>query len=274
MKITVLADNTVIARNARGEHGLAFAIDTGGNSLLFDTGQGLVLADNAQALGVDLGAVNTVVLSHGHYDHTGGVAAVLRQAAGTVTVHAHPDARLPKYHQDTTGVRDIGMSEETRETILGGRCRFLPSRQSVEVASGVHTTGEIPRQHLEEAIAESFCRDTQGRDPDLLLDDQALFLESSRGTVVILGCAHAGIINTLDHVQRRTSGKPIHAVIGGTHLRAATAERIHWTIRELRRFNINLLVPMHCTGQQSFAALWSAFPNTCQAGGAGAVFTF
>lgn len=274
MKITVLADNIVAARNARGEHGLSFVIDTGGNRLLFDTGQGLVLADNAQALGVDLGAVNAVVLSHGHYDHTSGLVAVLRQAAGAVTVHAHPDALLPKYHQDKTGVRDIGMSDETREAIHGGRCRFLPSRQSTEIAPGIRTTGEIPRQHLEEAISEPFYRDREGRAPDPLQDDQALFLETTQGSIILLGCAHAGIVNTLDHVQRLTCNKPIHAVIGGTHLRSATAERMHWTIRELRRFNIKLLIPMHCTGQKSVAALWSAFPNTCQVGGAGTVFEF
>jgi 7,8-dihydropterin-6-yl-methyl-4-(beta-D-ribofuranosyl)aminobenzene 5'-phosphate synthase len=82
------------------------------------------------------------------------------------------------------------------------------------------------------------------------------------------------MINTLAHIQRLTGKKPVHAVIGGTHLRSATAERMHWTIRKLRRFNINLLVPLHCTGRKSVAALWSAFPNTCQAGGAGTVFEF
>jgi 7,8-dihydropterin-6-yl-methyl-4-(beta-D-ribofuranosyl)aminobenzene 5'-phosphate synthase len=166
------------------------------------------------------------------------------------------------------------MSEETREAIHGGLCRFLPSRQSTEVAPGIWTTGEIPRLHPEESISEPFCRDPEGRQPDPLLDDQALILESLQGIIVLLGCAHAGMINTLAHIQRLTGKKPVHAVIGGTHLRSATAERMHWTIRKLRRFNINLLVPLHCTGRKSVAALWSAFPNTCQAGGAGTVFEF
>ena len=274
MKITVLADNTVTARNARGEHGLAFWLIAGERNLLFDTGQGLMLTDNAQTLHVDLTSVDTMVLSHGHYDHTGGLSTVLRQVAGVATVHAHPDALLPKYHQDKTGVRDIGVSAETRAAIISDRCRFEPSRQSVEVAPGIRTTGEIPRRHPEETITEPFCRDQQGNEPDLLLDDQALFLETTRGTIVLLGCAHAGMINTLDHIQKLTSNKPVHAVIGGTHLCAATAERVHWTIRELRRFNIKRLVPMHCTGQKSFAALWSAFPNNCQAGGVGIIFEF
>jgi 7,8-dihydropterin-6-yl-methyl-4-(beta-D-ribofuranosyl)aminobenzene 5'-phosphate synthase len=274
MKITILAENTAFARDVRGEHGLAFWIDTDEHCLLFDTGQGLVLTDNAQALRVDLDAVDMIVLSHGHYDHTGALSAVLRQAEATVLVYAHPDALLPKYHRDKTNVREIGMSTATRAAIVSGRCHFNPSRQSTEVALGIRTTGEIPRRHPEEAITEPFCRDPEGCEPDPLLDDQALFLETKQGTIVLLGCAHAGMINTLDHIQTLTGKKRIHAVMGGTHLRAATAERMHWTIRELRRFNIKLLVPMHCTGQKAVAALWSAFPNTCQTGGVGCVFEF
>jgi 7,8-dihydropterin-6-yl-methyl-4-(beta-D-ribofuranosyl)aminobenzene 5'-phosphate synthase len=274
MKITILADNTVAARNARGEHGLAFSIESGENCLLFDTGQGLVLADNAHALNVDLDAVDTIVLSHGHYDHTGGLAEILRVTAGPVAVHAHPDAILPKYQQGEAGVRDIGMPAQSQEAVRGGRCQFAASRQSAEVAPGIRTTGEIPRLHPEEAIAEPFCRDPEGRETDPLLDDQALFMGTAEGTAVLLGCAHSGIINTLDYIQSLTDGKPIRAVLGGMHLRSATEERMGWTIRELRRFNINTLVPMHCTGQRAAATLWAAFPHVCQAGGAGTVFEF
>ena len=274
MKITILADNTVNARNARGEHGLAFGIDTGENYLLFDTGQGFVLAANAQAFDVGLDAVDTIVLSHGHYDHTGGLSDVLRMTAGPVAVYAHPDALLPKYQRAEGGVRNIGMPVQCRDDMLGGRCRFTPSRQSMEVAPGIRTTGEIPRRHPEEAISEPFCRDPEGREADPLLDDQALFIGTAQGTVVLLGCAHSGIINTLDHVEALTDGKPVRAVMGGMHLRSTTEDRLQWTIRELRRFRISLLVPMHCTGQKAAAALWAAFPHVCQAGGAGTVFEF
>jgi 7,8-dihydropterin-6-yl-methyl-4-(beta-D-ribofuranosyl)aminobenzene 5'-phosphate synthase len=270
--IAVLADNTVAARGVQGEHGLAFWIDTGEHCLLFDTGQGLVLADNARALHLDLDAVDTIVLSHGHYDHTGGLVAVLRETDGRVTVHAHPDALLPKYRQGEAGVRDIGMPEPCRAAVLGERCRFAPSRQSAEVAPGMRTTGEIPRRHPEEAPGEAFWRDPEGRETDLLRDDQALFMETAQGTVVLLGCAHAGVINTLEHVRGLTAGRPIRAVLGGLHLRAAGEERLRWTTLALRRFEIDLLVPMHCTGQQAVAALGAAFPRACQTGGAGSTF--
>ena len=274
IKITVLSDNTVGTRDLRGEHGLAFWVETKCNCLLFDTGQGIVLSDNARALSLDLDAVDTIVLSHGHNDHTGGLADVLREAAGPVTVYAHPDALLPKFKQGDAGVRDIGMPAECRSAILSGQCKFTSSRQSVEVAPGIWTTGEIPRRHPEEAIAESFCRDPHGQEADLLPDDQALFMRAAQGTVVLLGCAHSGIINTLDQVQRLNEGKPVHCVIGGMHLRSATEERMAWTIRELRRFKISILAPMHCTGQKTAAALWMAFPDTCQPCGVGSRFEF
>ncbi len=273
-RMTVLADNTVVGRHVLGEHGLALWIDTGDRRLLFDTGQGMVLADNAQELGLDLASIDAIILSHGHYDHTGGLAGVLRQATHPVAVHAHSDALQPKYQRSEAGIRDIGMPVASREAMRGSRCCFVPSRQPIEVASGLWTTGEIPRRHPQETIPASFRRDPEGRQPDLLLDDQALFLETAQGTVVLLGCAHAGLLNTLDHIHELTDGRPMHAIIGGLHLRSASAARLAWTIDELRRFTIDLLVPMHCTGLPAVAALWAAFPHACQPGGVGVTFDF
>lgn len=274
MKIAVLADNTVVARNAKGEHGLAFWIERGRNRVLFDTGQGLVLASNAQALSFDLDAVDTIVLSHGHYDHTGGMAEVLPQSGRQVTIHVHPDALLPKYSKGDQGIRDIGIPPRAREAMLGGRCQFVASRQSVEIAPGIRTTGEIPRRHAEETVTTPFYRDPLATGPDPLLDDQALFIETTEGTVVLLGCAHSGVINTLDHVRELARGRPLCAAIGGMHLRAASDARIAWTMLELRRFGLNTLVPMHCTGEKAIAALWNAFPAACRPGGVGTVFNF
>lgn len=216
MRITILADNTVAARNARGEHGLAFSIESGENCLLFDTGQGLVLADNAHALNVDLDAVDTIVLSHGHYDHTGGLAEILHVTAGPVAVHVHPDAILPKYQQGEAGVRDIGIPAQSQEAVRSSRCPFAASRQSAEVAPGIWTTGEIPRLHPEEAIAEPFYRDREGRETDPLLDDQAQFMGTAEGTTVLVGCAHSGIINTLDYIQSLTDGKADFITLAGS----------------------------------------------------------
>lgn len=274
LRIRILADNTVAKPALRGEHGLAIWVASAETRLLFDTGQGLVLADNALALRVDLGAVDAIILSHGHYDHTGGLAAVLRPAQRAVTVHAHPAACEPKFRREDAGVRDIGMPADSRTALRGPTSRLVLSRQSTAVAPGIHTTGEIPRVHAEEALDRTFCCDPHGRETDPLSDDQALLIETAPGTVVLLGCAHAGVINTLDHVRELTAGRPIHAVIGGLHLRSATAARLAWTLQSLRRFEIGLIAPLHCTGQKANAALWAAFPDACQPCGVGTLFEF
>jgi 7,8-dihydropterin-6-yl-methyl-4-(beta-D-ribofuranosyl)aminobenzene 5'-phosphate synthase len=273
-QIIILVDNTVAASGIRGEHGLAFWMETAGRRLLFDTGQGLVLKDNALALRLDLGSTDTVVLSHGHYDHTGGLTSVIKQATGVVRVYMHPDALLPKYHSKAGVMRDIGISATTRGALSASHCRLTTSREPSEVVPGVWTTGEIPRQHHEESMSDVFFSDPDGRAVDPLKDDQALFVETEKGTVVLLGCAHAGLINTLDHVLRLTDGRPIRAILGGMHLGSASDERLAWTIAALRKFGVSLLAPMHCTGMKATAMLWNAFPEVCRSWCAGTVCEF
>jgi 7,8-dihydropterin-6-yl-methyl-4-(beta-D-ribofuranosyl)aminobenzene 5'-phosphate synthase len=274
IRIVILSDNTVESRNTQAEHGLAFWVETEEHCLLFDTGQGLVLDDNARALNLDLDAVDTVVLSHGHYDHTGGLSSLVHRGGGEIRVIAHPDAFLPKYKRTGLGTRDIGMPCSSREVLSGLSTPPVGTRLAMEVVPGIWSTGEIPRSHPEETSTEGFCTDPQGVHDDQLLDDQALFIDTLQGTVVLLGCAHAGLINTLDHIQRLTQGRPIHAVIGGTHLRSASQSRIAWTLKELKFFNLKGLVAMHCTGPQATAALWNAFPGICGHGGTGTSFDF
>ena len=269
-RITVLADNTVAARTARGEHGLCYHIQSNGRHILFDTGQGLILADNALALGIDLGAVDAIALSHGHYDHTGGLPIVLSAARAPVAIHFHPDALQPKFHK----TRSIGIPPAALAALNAPGVHLHPSRTPSEVAPGLFLTGEVPRPQPEESLAEGFHLDPHGNAPDPLLDDQSLFFDSPQGTVVLLGCAHSGVIHILEHVQSLTRNRPIHAVIGGMHLGASTPARLQWVIDHLRRIVPRILVPMHCTGPKATAALWTAFPDACRPGGAGAIYEF
>ena len=272
--ITVLVENSVTRAGLRAEHGLSFWLDLGTACVLFDTGQSGLLLDNARALGIELDAVDAIALSHGHYDHVGGLAQVLALANRPPAVHLHPLALKPKYHRAAdSDMRDIGFPEVCRTALERDRDIRL-SAGLVELAPGLFLTGEIPRTHPEENAETGFFLDANGCHPDPLADDQSLFLDTSAGTVVLLGCAHAGIINTLEHIQRLTRGRHFRAVLGGTHLNGASADRLDWTLERLTSLSIPILAPGHCTGAKAVAALWAAFPGRCLSCATGTTLTF
>lgn len=262
VRITVLVENTVRRRGLLAEHGLSFWIEAMGRTILMDAGQGLVLAHNVSALGLDLSDAEAVFLSHGHDDHTAGLALALAEAS-QAKVYGHPGVVESKYRQYPDGtVRSIGMIEPSREA-LDLRGGLIPVVQSMPICGGLRATGEIPRVE-DELNDEAFFLDPEAQRRDSLLDDQSLFFDSARGTVVLLGCAHAGVINTLAHIRALTGGKPIHAVVGGMHLKNASARRIAQTIESLRQFDIERIVPLHCTGTVATMQLWGAFPGRCE----------
>ncbi len=255
IQITIIAEDTAGPRGTVGEHGLAVWIERDGQAVLFDTGQGLALRRNAEALGIDLSRTEAIVISHGHYDHTGGLNDALALAPDA-TVFFHPDALHPKYRPSDTGQCDeIGIPQlpkiDTRNIRAG--------REICEVAPGVRITGEIPRVTDYEDTGGRFYRDASCSSPDPLLDDQALFFEVSDGLVVILGCAHAGVINTLEHFRLQTGAKRIHAILGGMHLLHASTYRIERTIAAFTDFGIDFFCPCHCTGEAAIQALRLSF---------------
>ena len=259
--ITTLAENSVRGRGLLAEHGLAFWVEVNGRFLLFDTGQGAVLSHNALGLGVPLGRAEAVVLSHGHYDHTGGLGDVLA-AAPAASLCAHPAAFEAKYVRNADGTsREVGIPDAARRAVREHSGELRDTAGPTEVLPGVFVTGEVPRLTEYEDTGGPFFTDADCRQVDPLVDDQALFFASSSGTVVLLGCAHAGLVNTLHYVRELTGGRPIDAVIGGTHLATASRERMVRTIEELRRLDIHCLGPTHCTGPTANAQLWNAFPE-------------
>jgi 7,8-dihydropterin-6-yl-methyl-4-(beta-D-ribofuranosyl)aminobenzene 5'-phosphate synthase len=269
-RITVLVENTAGGRGLLAEHGLSFWIELGHKRILFDTGQGNVLSGNASRLGIQLELADAIVLSHGHYDHTGGLGDAL-QGVGRPKVYAHPAAFAPKFARNTDGTaRDIGISclgpQDVRE-----RAEFVRVEGPTEVCEGLRLTGPVPRTTDFEDTGGAFFRDKDCTEPDDLIDDQAAFVDTPAGTVVILGCAHAGVINTLRHIQTLTNGRPIRTVIGGMHLLNANPERMDKTVAELRRLDVQRLLPCHCTGLGAVARLWHEFPGRCAACPVGAV---
>jgi 7,8-dihydropterin-6-yl-methyl-4-(beta-D-ribofuranosyl)aminobenzene 5'-phosphate synthase len=260
IRITVLIENTVFKAGLRAEHGLALWIEYNGKNILFDTGQSNMILHNARMAGVDLSKADAIVLSHSHYDHTGGLKKVL-DLAKEAKVYFHPAALEDKYHPKEGEVREIGIPLLSRNIlkryIENGRA--VHTKEVTKVFEGFSITGEIPRVNNFEDTGGDFYLDSKCNQPDPLLDDQALFLESSKGTVVVLGCAHSGIVNTLEYIQKLTQREKIHAVTGGMHLVNADENRIEKTIEAFRKFDVDKLYPCHCTGTEAKRILWKNF---------------
>jgi len=274
VRITVLVENTAQGAGTLAEHGLAFWIEWDGRNTLFDTGQGNILAGNAYRLNIPLHEADAIVLSHGHYDHTGGLAEALKTSR-PVTVYAHPAAFAPKYARKPDGsASEIGMPHLAERAVRSLHNRLVYTDQPTPVVDRLMVTGPVPRLTDFEDVGGPFFLDQACTKPDPLEDDQAVFFDTLAGTVVLLGCAHSGIINTLRYIGQLTADCPIRAVIGGMHLVAASPERIARTIEELRRLGVQQLVPGHCTGMPATAALWTAFPTVCTTCHAGSMFEF
>ena len=242
--------------------------------ILFDTGQTSLILRNAAGLGLPLEAVEAVALSHGHYDHTGGLQSV-RQVAPNARVFLHPDALHAKFSGRPDGTaRSVGMPRETARALRNAGAVVSWTRKPTEILDGVFLTGEIPRATDFEDTGGRFFLDEDCSKPDPLLDDQALFFDTVDGVVVLLGCAHAGVVNTLRYIRQVTAGRPIHAVLGGFHLLAAEEHRMRQTLAALAALNLSIIGAAHCTGQVAMARLWTAFPERCCtcAVGSGLVF--
>ncbi len=262
--VTVLSENTARGLGVLGEHGLAWWIDTGTHRVLFDTGQGLVLASNARRLGADLASVHAIALSHGHSDHVGGLDTALAAAPGA-TLHLHPDAVGRRYTGSERKPVGRRLSTDLMETeaFRTARRRVVASRAPQEIAPGVWTTGEIPRTNNFEDVGGPFFLDEALTRPDPILDDQSVFFTGKEGTVVVLGCAHAGVVNTLEHIRTLTHGASLHTVVGGMHLLNADERRLAETFAALRRLDVRRFGPNHCTGLYPTTLFWREFPGRC-----------
>jgi len=274
VRITVLVENTAGGRGLLGEHGLALWVEAGSKQAIFDTGQGMALEHNARHLEIPLGSANVIVLSHGHCDHTGGLTQALN-AALQARVFAHPGAFRKKYiRKDDGTAHSIGIPSLDENSIQEQTSEMVWITQPKEICEGLFVTGEIPRTTDFEDTGGPFFLDEGCQKPDALMDDQAMFFESAAGTVVILGCAHAGVINTLRYIQQLTDNRPIHAVIGGMHLINASLERIDRTIEDIRKVGVDYLAPNHCTGMIAMMKLWTAFPDRCHTCSVGTTMEF
>ena len=271
VRITTLSENTA-SLGFLAEWGLSMLVETEGLKVLFDTGAGIAAVHNAQLMGVDLSAVDRIVLSHGHYDHTGGLREVLRRA-GRKEVIAHPAIWGRKYGQRKgEPERYIGIPF-VREGLEVLGASFILSAEPVKISTNMMTTGEIPMiTDYEDIDSELYVKEGGGQKPDTLPDDLALIIDAEFGLVVILGCAHRGLVNTLRQAQKVTGKELIYAAIGGTHLLHASKERLEKTADALKEMGVQWLGVSHCTGFAASAYLEREFGEGFFLNNAGARF--
>jgi len=248
-RVTVLCENSVMRpRGLLGEHGFAALVERDGETVLFDTGQGLALFQNAQTLGIDLASVKKVVLSHGHNDHTGGLAGLL-ELGGEPDIYAHPDVFMSRYWEAKGASKEQISIPFSRSYYEDLGARFHLSEKSQEVAGGIVTTGEVERvTPFEKGDASLFRSPEDGGGKDLQPDDLSLVIEGEEGLIVLLGCAHAGLVNILNHVKGMFPGKKIRTVMGGTHLGFSGEEQLAGTIEAMTKMGIEQVGASHCTG--------------------------
>jgi 7,8-dihydropterin-6-yl-methyl-4-(beta-D-ribofuranosyl)aminobenzene 5'-phosphate synthase len=276
-KLSILCENSVHRAGVIGEHGFSALVEREGETFLFDTGPGISVAFNAKAMGKELRAVDRIVLSHGHYDHTGGLQRALRRTGPTEVV-AHPAvftahmACDPKAPRETLRHAGCPQAQETFQR-RGAHFRFVEGTQ--EISPGVWFVGGIERR-------PEWCP----RDPRLVLaegerlipdpieDDACLLLECRGGHVLLLGCTHSGVLNVLDHIERRMGVNRLQAVVGGTHLLFTETEDIRRVIARFESFSIETVAVSHCTGWRAVTELAGHFDQRFAMASAGSTFAF
>lgn len=268
--ITILIDNATTGTGLGSEHGLSLWIEYKGKKILFDTGQSNLLIQNAEKLDIDLSKTNAIVLSHGHHDHTGGLIGVLNYAP-RAHVYFNHKAIEAKYSCKNGGPRYIGIQEQIKQQLVH-KFKFgeaTCTNNKTLIFNGAAVTGQVPRRNDYEDTGGYFYNDKACTCIDSLVDDQSLFFECPKGLVVILGCSHSGVVNTLDYISELTDQKKIYAAIGGMHMVNAGTQRIEKTISAFRKYDIQKIVPLHCTGLEAMEKIKEEFAERCLLLGAG-----
>ncbi len=263
MEIVTLIENLVYKGGLKGEHGLSFLIKTGKHKILFDTGQSGSVLDNARAMGEDLRDVDFIALSHGHYDHTGGLEKVL-EINKTAKVVMKRSILEEKYSNSSGSMKEIGFK-------LRGRYREYPNEfilldGDYNLGDGIRVVGDIGKYSDFEGIQEGlFVKEEDKYVRDRFSDELFLIVEKNEGLNIITGCSHRGIINILRSAMDKTGIERINLLLGGMHLsgmkildkdlREENDDRMVRTIQEMKKIDIERIYTNHCTGIDGFMKL-------------------
>lgn len=275
LTLTTLCENTAGRPGFMAEWGLSILVKADGMNVLFDTGANFAAVRNADKLGVDLRAVDTIVLSHAHADHTGGLREVLKRT-GPKEIIAHPAIWESKYTKRPYEEKEafVGIPFARAELELHG-ASFTLSKEPVPIGDAIVTTGEIAQTTDFEGIEPIFYVKEKGllrHDP--IPDDLALIVRTQEGLVIVLGCAHRGMINTIRHARMITGEQRVHTVVGGTHLYPKTDEQLEKAISALREMEVKKIGVSHCTGFHASVRLAREFGDRFFQNNAGTTYTF
>ena len=272
-RIYTLSDNTSIRQGFGREHGLSILIQMDQDSYwLWDTGQSSLFLESAQKFGLDLKKLKGVALSHGHYDHTDGLSTLLNEVDFKGPIYANPDFAVDRFKIQKGSVpKPIGLNKAKLPWPLPG---FAGVSGSLELSNGLTFISKIERRPGLYQSVDDFYLDAKKHLPDFVEDDACLVLLSNRGPVVILGCCHSGLANTLYQVRDILGLNRVFSIIGGMHLINAPDSSLHQTVQVLKEFSIEYIYPCHCTGNKSTDFLKEQLPGKVFDIGTGSVIEF
>lgn len=262
MKVHILMNNYVRSSKLLAQHGLSFFIEAHNKKIIFDAGQTDAFIDNAKILGLNLSEIEAVVLSHGHYDHTGGLHGLVKLNK-TAEIYMHPYALKEKFSLKNGMLRHAGIPFEL-ESIGLDQERIKFNTKAKYIFDDILISGEIQRSNDFETRSNSLMmKEDDNLKHDDMIDEQMLIIREKRGIVIILGCSHPGIANCIEYASSLNPNEKILAVIGGLHLKNANKERINSTIEYLKSKNIEKIIPLHCTGFGAMSEMKRVFNDKC-----------